>query len=76
MAGLSSPPPCDLCPVLGGIYKETDTGGWVHLICALYTPHVSFFDQERITRPTLFELNYQSWGRSACILCKDIKFAR
>ena len=37
---------------------------------------ISFFDQERITRPTLFELNYQSWGKRACVLCKNIKFAR
>ena len=76
LAGLESPPSCELCPNKGGIYKETDTGAWIHLICALYTPCVSFFDQERLSRPTLFELNYQSWGRRACTLCRDIKFAR
>ncbi len=37
-AGLTRPPPCELCPVLGGIYKETDAGRWVHLVCALYVP--------------------------------------
>ena len=77
MAGLGpESPQCELCPNVGGIYKQTDTGSWIHLVCGLYIPHVSFFDQERITRPTLFELNYQSWGRRACILCKDIKYAR
>ena len=76
LAGLSSSPSCELCPNKGGTYKETDTGAWVHLICALYTPCVSFFDQERLSRPTLFELNYQSWGRRACALCRDIKMAR
>ena len=75
MAGVSDPQ-CEVCPNVGGIYKETDTGGWIHLICGLYIPHISFFDQERLTRPTLFELNYQSWGKRACIICKNIKFAR
>ena len=76
IAGLTSSPQCELCPNIGGIYKQTDTGSWIHLVCGLYIPHVSFFDQERITRPTLFELNYQSWGRRACILCRNIKYAR
>ena len=75
MAGVSQPQ-CEVCPNIGGIYKQTDTGAWIHLVCGLYIPHISFFDQERITRPTLFEINYQSWGRKACTLCRDIKFAR
>ena len=75
MAGVSNPD-CEVCPNVGGIYKQTDTGSWIHLVCGLYIPQISFFDQERITRPTLFELNYQSWGRRACVLCKNIKFAR
>ena len=75
MAGVHQPH-CEVCPNIGGIYKETDVGNWVHLVCALYIPQISFFDPERITRATLFELNYQSWGKRACCLCKDIKFAR
>ena len=75
MAGVSQPQ-CELCPNIGGIYKETDTGAWIHLVCALYIPHISFFDQERMSRPTLFELNYQSWGRRTCALCRNIKYAR
>ena len=27
-------------------------------LCSLYIPHISFFDQYRITKATLFELNY------------------
>jgi len=75
MAGVHNPP-CEVCPNIGGIYKETDVGNWIHLVCALYIPQISFFDPDRITRATLFELNYQSWGKRACMLCKDIKFAR
>ena len=58
MAGVKSPH-CEVCPRVGGIYKETDVGNWIHLVCALYIPQISFFDQDRITKATLFELNYQ-----------------
>jgi hypothetical protein len=51
MAGVHQPH-CEVCPNIGGIYKETDVGNWVHLVCALYIPQVSFFDPERITRAT------------------------
>ena len=76
---------------MGGIYKETDVGNWIHLVCALYVPQISFFDQDRITKATLFELNYQVeilhrlilttslpqlWGKRQCVLCKDVKMAR
>ncbi|GBP13081.1 PHD finger protein 14 [Eumeta japonica] len=40
-AGVSEPS-CELCPNTGGIYKETDVGKWVHLVCALYVPGVAF----------------------------------
>lgn len=35
-------PPCELCPVLGGARKRTESGGYVHLLCALWTPGVTF----------------------------------
>ncbi len=71
-----SPPPCELCPVRGGIYKQTDVGRWVHLVCALYVPGVAFGDPERLTHVTVFEMNYSSWGRRACSLCQDARLAR
>ena len=72
MAGVHQPH-CEVCPAIGGIYKETDVAKWIHLVCALYTPQISFFDQVRITRATLFELNYQSWGKRTCCLCQNMK---
>ena len=51
-------------------------GNWIHLVCALYIPQISFFDQDRMTKATLFELNYQHWGKRHCTLCKDVKLAR
>jgi len=75
MAGVKCPP-CEVCPLKGGIYKETDVGRWIHLVCALYIPNIKFFDQARMTRVTLFEVSYKSWGARACHLCKDIKMAK
>lgn len=40
-AGIEDPS-CELCPNKGGIFKETDVGKWVHLVCALYVPGVAF----------------------------------
>lgn len=40
-AGIDDPS-CELCPNKGGIFKETDVGKWVHLVCALYVPGVAF----------------------------------
>lgn len=70
-AGLEQPPVCELCPLVGGVYKETDVGKWVHLICALYIPGVAFGDTENMTTVTVFEMNYANWGRKACSLCSQ-----
>ncbi|KAK2705748.1 protein AF-10-like isoform X2 [Artemia franciscana] len=33
---------CELCPSRYGALKRADTGGWAHVICALYIPEVRF----------------------------------
>jgi hypothetical protein len=75
-AGLQEAPPCDLCPSRGGIYKQTDVGRWVHLVCALYVPHVAFGDPEHMTHVTVFEMNYTSFGRRMCALCSEPRLSR
>ena len=37
-AGCTKPPDCELCPVIGGVYKETDVGRWVHLVLRSLRP--------------------------------------
>ncbi|KAK4019444.1 hypothetical protein OUZ56_001464 [Daphnia magna] len=64
-------PPCQMCPNLGGALKETDTGLWVHLVCALYTPGVAFGELDKLTQVTLFEMPYSRWGAKSCSLCSD-----
>lgn len=69
-------PDCELCPNEGGIFKETDAGKWVHLVCALYTPGVAFGDVDKLSPVTLFEMPYSKWGLRECSLCEDCRFAR
>lgn len=66
-----SNPPCQLCPNLGGALKETDTGLWVHLVCALYIPGIAFGEVDKLTQVTLFEMPYNRWGAKSCALCSD-----
>lgn len=51
-------PYCELCPNTKGIFKQTDTGRWVHMVCALYTRGVTFENIDTLTEVSLFELNY------------------
>lgn len=69
-------PSCELCPNKGGIFKETDVGKWVHLVCALYVPGVAFGEVDQLSSVTLFEMPYSKWGAKTCSLCDDERFAR
>ncbi|XP_054264804.1 PHD finger protein 14 [Macrosteles quadrilineatus] len=64
-------PTCELCPNPGGIFKETDTGLWVHLVCALYMPGVAFREVTNLRGVTLFDMSYKKWGERVCSLCPD-----
>ncbi|XP_052873753.1 PHD finger protein 14 [Anopheles cruzii] len=74
-AGIENPD-CELCPNKGGIFKETDVGKWVHLVCALYVPGVAFGDVDQLSSVTLFEMPYNKWGAKTCSLCEDARLAR
>lgn len=39
---------CELCPRQGGIFKQTETGRWVHLVCALYINGVAFSNTQQL----------------------------
>ena len=39
---------CELCPKKEGALKRTDSGGWAHVVCALYIPEATFGDNERM----------------------------
>ncbi|KAH9638454.1 hypothetical protein HF086_016779 [Spodoptera exigua] len=65
-AGVTDPN-CELCPNKGGIFKETEVGAWVHLVCALYVPGVAFSEVERLSGVTLFEMAYSRGQRSGLL---------
>ncbi|EGW00418.1 PHD finger protein 14 [Cricetulus griseus] len=60
-------PSCELCPNQDGIFKETDAGRWVHIVCALYVPGVAFGDIDKLRPVTLTEMNYSKYGAKARI---------
>nr|XP_020477083.1 PHD finger protein 14 isoform X6 [Monopterus albus] len=69
-------PSCELCPNQDGIFKETDAGRWVHVVCALYVPGVAFGDIDKLRPVTLTEMNYSKYGAKECSFCEDVRFAR
>uniref|UniRef100_A0A3Q3WKR8 Uncharacterized protein n=1 Tax=Mola mola TaxID=94237 RepID=A0A3Q3WKR8_MOLML len=69
-------PSCELCPNQDGIFKETDAGRWVHVVCALYVPGVAFGDIDKLRPVTLTEMNYSKYGAKECSFCEDTRFAR
>uniref|UniRef100_A0A1A8DAJ6 PHD finger protein 14 n=1 Tax=Nothobranchius kadleci TaxID=1051664 RepID=A0A1A8DAJ6_NOTKA len=69
-------PSCELCPNQDGIFKETDAGRWVHMVCALYVPGVAFGDIDKLRPVTLTEMNYSKYGAKECSFCEDSRFSR
>ncbi|KAM9824713.1 PHD finger protein 14 [Neosynchiropus ocellatus] len=69
-------PSCELCPNQDGIFKETDAGRWVHVVCALYVPGVAFGDIDKLRPVTLTEMNYSKYGAKECSFCEDSHFTR
>ncbi|KAI1714222.1 PHD-zinc-finger like domain-containing protein [Ditylenchus destructor] len=75
--GLGIVPHCELCPSRYGAFKKADVGGgWVHLLCALYVPGISFADVEHLSGVSWQELDYKTFGRKQCIACQDKLEAR
>ncbi|VDN06804.1 unnamed protein product [Thelazia callipaeda] len=75
--GLKEPPYCELCPNRFGAFKKADIGGgWVHLLCALYTHGITFGDVERLSAVSWQEQDYKLFGKKACVACSDPLLAR
>jgi len=45
LPGVEHPPPCVLCPRVGGAMKPTRDGRWCHLLCATWVPGVAVADE-------------------------------
>ncbi|GIL92473.1 hypothetical protein Vretifemale_19939 [Volvox reticuliferus] len=64
-------PPCELCPVAGGPMKRTETGGYVHVLCAVWTPGVTFGDPESLEPVERVAKVVQNRASLRCSLCKQ-----
>lgn len=74
-AGVKSPV-CELCPNKGGLFKETITGSWTHMVCCLYTPGVEYVNPTLLCGITLDRLPRSKWGAKVCQLCENADAAK
>ncbi|KAI5064253.1 hypothetical protein GOP47_0020923 [Adiantum capillus-veneris] len=73
---------CCLCPSRKGAMKQTTSGAWAHLSCALYVPEVFYNrarDREEIECGSVpawrWELPCEvcsTWGQGSCIQCTEV----
>ncbi|XP_042898433.1 protein AF-10 isoform X1 [Parasteatoda tepidariorum] len=61
---------CELCPSKDGALKRTDSGGWAHVVCALYIPEVRFGNVTTM-EPIILQLVPQDRYNKLCYICED-----
>ncbi|CAK1554762.1 unnamed protein product [Leptosia nina] len=62
---------CELCPSKSGALKRTDTGGWAHVVCALYIPEVRFGNVTSM-EPIVLRLIPPERYNKICYICQDL----
>ncbi|XP_031112629.1 histone-lysine N-methyltransferase ATX2-like isoform X1 [Ipomoea triloba] len=63
------PPPCCLCPVIGGAMKPTTDGRWAHLACAIWIPETCLSDIKKMEPiDGLNRVNKDRW-KLLCSIC-------
>ena len=66
---------CELCSHVGGAYKVTDKGKWIHALCATWVPEVFVADVPQHPQPyTLQNLDKKRY-KLKCALCNTTKGA-
>ncbi|XP_043911214.1 protein AF-17 isoform X2 [Protopterus annectens] len=61
---------CELCPLKDGALKRTDSGGWAHVVCALYIPEVQFANVLTM-EPILLQYVPHERFHKTCYLCEE-----
>ncbi|KAG8833225.1 nuA3 HAT complex component nto1 [Serendipita sp. 400] len=69
------PVSCLLCPNEGGAFKQTSSGKWAHLLCAIWIPEVTVQNHVFMEPIEHIENVSKSRWKLRCTLCKDIKGA-
>ncbi|XP_070210453.1 protein AF-10-like isoform X2 [Littorina saxatilis] len=63
---------CELCPQKDGALKRTDSGGWCHVVCALYIPEAWFADVDTM-EPIVLKSVPQDRFNKVCYICEENK---
>ncbi|XP_062420362.1 protein AF-17-like [Pungitius pungitius] len=61
---------CELCPHKDGALKRTDSGGWAHVVCALYIPEVQFANVLTM-EPIILQYVPHDRYIKTCYICED-----
>ncbi|XP_056136017.1 protein AF-17-like [Lampris incognitus] len=61
---------CELCPHKEGALKRTDSGGWAHVVCALYIPEVQFANVLTM-EPIVLQFVPHDRYIKTCYICED-----
>ncbi|KAG7313656.1 hypothetical protein JYU34_000815 [Plutella xylostella] len=62
---------CELCPSKSGALKRADSGGWAHVVCALYIPEVRFGNVTSM-EPIVLRLIPAERYSKTCYICQDL----
>ncbi|KAF9901700.1 PHD finger protein 14 [Linnemannia zychae] len=65
---------CVCCPSKDGAFRrlipEDPSGGWVHVVCALWLPETTLGDPENVDRISVRDIPEKNWNL-ACYMCPD-----
>ncbi|XP_025095244.1 protein AF-10-like isoform X3 [Pomacea canaliculata] len=65
---------CELCPQKDGALKRTDSGGWCHVVCALYIPEAWFANvqtMEPIVLKNVPQDRFNKFSPKICYICEE-----
>ncbi|RUS81591.1 hypothetical protein EGW08_010643 [Elysia chlorotica] len=63
---------CELCPQRAGALKRTDSGGWCHVVCALYIPEACFANVQTMEPIVLNAVPTERFNK-ICYICEEQK---
>ena len=61
---------CELCPNKGGALKRTESGGWAHVVCALYIPEVRFENVSTMEPINFSDVPNERFVKT-CFICEE-----